>query len=322
MQRALLTSFAIIIALIFCQSAPAQEWPHRPVKLLVPFPAGGNTDGIARLVAQRLGHAFGQQFVVENRPGAAGAIAAEAVSRAPPDGYTLFMATIAQIAITPAITKTSYDPVRDFAPISVIATNPLILVVHRGLPVSNLAEFIAYARAHPGKLSYATAGPGGIIHLAAVMFLKRAGLEMAPVSYRGAAPAMIDVIAGHVPVYFSNVSDALPHISSGALRPLAVTSEKPVAHIPAVPTFIASGFPGFRMWTWNGLMAPANTPQEIVDRIAREIRRAVNDPAFADRLAGNGVDPLGNSPAEFAAMIAADIAMWAEAVKIAGVSEK
>jgi tripartite-type tricarboxylate transporter receptor subunit TctC len=270
-----------------------------------------------------LGETFGLQFVVENRVGAAGALAAEAVARAPADGHTLFMATLPQIAILPAMTKTSYDPLKDFSPISIVGTNPYVLVVHPNLPVKTVAEFVGYARSHPNSLNYAAAGVGSLTHLAAVLFLNRAGLDMIPVMYKGGgAAAVADLVAGHVQVYFTNLSDVVQHAASGAIRPLAVSSETRAAQIPDVPTFIESGFPGFTIISWVGLMAPAGTSKEIVERIAGEISRAAKDPKFAERLAGNGVDPLGNSPQEFASQISADISLWEEAIKIAGAQEK
>jgi tripartite-type tricarboxylate transporter receptor subunit TctC len=315
---------AVVLAasLSAVQPAPSQSWPQRPVKIIVPFPPGGNTDGIARIMAQRLGEAFGQQFVVENRAGASGTVAAEAVARAPADGHMLLMGSPSQIAIAPAMTRTSYDPIRDFAPISVIGTNPLVLVVHPSIPARTVAEFITYVRAQPVKLTYASAGVGSIVHLSTAMFLHRAGLEMTAVTYKGGAPALADVIAGHVPVYFPNLSEALPHATSSALRLLAVSSETRVPQLPDLPTVGESGLPGFKSLTWNGLLAPAGTPKEIVDRIAKEVARAVAEPALAERIAGFGVKPLGNSPEQFSAMITADTAFWAEAVKIAGVEEK
>ena len=320
--RTCLAFFAILTVLGTVQPARSQGWPQRPVRIIVPFLAGGNTDAIARIIGQQLGEVFGQKFVVENRPGAAGAIAAEAVARAPADGYTLLMAAVALIAIAPAATKVSYDPVKDFAPISIIGTNPFALVVNPKIPVHTVEEFVDYARRQPDKLTYATGGAGSVSRLSMGLFLKRAGLEMVPVSYNGGGPAVADVIAGHVQSYFANLSDTLPHVMSGGVRLLAVSSEIRIPQIPNVATFIESGFPGFKISTWNGLVAPANTPKEITERIAKEVALAVKDPKLAERLAGFGIDPLGNSPEEFAAVIAADIVMWTEAVKIAGVQEK
>jgi tripartite-type tricarboxylate transporter receptor subunit TctC len=321
-QKVFLAFPVVIAALVAGEPASSQIWPQKPVRIVVPFAPGGNTDGIARLIAQPLGETFGQLFVVENRPGAAGAIAAEAVARAPADGQTLLMGTPSQIAIIPAMAKTPYDPVKDLAPISVVGTNPYVLVVHAGMPARNLAELAAYARRQPDKLAYAAPVFGGLSHLSMLLFLKRAGLEMTPVSYKGGAAPLADVVAGHVPIYFATLSEAVSQARGGAIRLLAVSSENRVPQIADVPTFAESGFPGFKVLTWNGLMAPAGVPKETTDRIAKEVARAVKDAKFAERLAAFGIDPLGNTPVEFAAMIAADIAMWSEAIKIAGVQEK
>jgi tripartite-type tricarboxylate transporter receptor subunit TctC len=315
----------LAILAILAPAAPAQsqQWPAKPVKIIVPFAAGGNGDIIARLIAPNLSEALGQQFVVENRPGAGGTFAAEAVARSPADGYTLFMGNVPVIAIAPAAAKTTYDPVKDFSPISVIGTNPLVFVVHPSMPAATMAEFVDHVRKHPGKLTYAASGAGTLIHLSTALFLKRAGIEMIAVNYRGGgAPPLTDLIAGHVNAYLANLAVVLPHARSGALRPLAVTSERRVAQMPAVPTFMESGFPGFKVLTWNGLMAPAGTPRDITERIAREVARTVKDPHLTEKLAGIGVEPLGNTPDEFAAMVAADIALWKEAVRIAGEPEK
>ncbi len=316
--------FALMVACLGCIATPAsaQPYPVRPVTIVVPFAAGGNTDNIARLVAQNFSEKLGQPFVVEDRPGAAGAIAAEAVARAPADGYTLFMATVPQIAIVPAMHKVRYDPARDFAPISAVGTNPFVLAVHKDVPVATIADFIAYVRAQPQKLSYGSGGVGSLNHLSMALFLKRAGLDMIHVAYKGNAPAMTDLVAGHVPVLLSTLSDALPHAASGAIRLIGVSSDQRAAQIPSVPTIAESGFPGFRTLTWNGLLAPTGTPNDVIARLADASAAAVKDPTLSERLVKLGVDPLGNSPEAFAAMISADIAFWTEAVKIAGVAEQ
>jgi tripartite-type tricarboxylate transporter receptor subunit TctC len=316
-----LASWVLLAVLGGVQQVRSQTWPQRPVRIVVPFAAGGNSDIMARTIAPPLSEAFGQQFFIENRGGGAGVLAAEAVARAPADGYTLFMATSSQIAILPAITKLSYDPEKDFAPISIIGTTPYVLAIHAGLPARTLGEFIDYIRGRPNQIAYATSGLGSVTHLAMALFLKRAGLEMIPVAYR-AGVAMNDIVAGYVPVYFTNLSAAVPYAAGEGVRLLAVSTEKRAPQIPQVPTLAESGFPGFKILTWNGLMAPAGTPKEIIDRIAKEVSHAIHDPKVAERFVSNGVDPLGNSPEKFAATIPADIELWAEAVRIAGVQEK
>jgi len=317
-RKAMLAVVAVLAGTTISVSTQAQYWPQKPIRIIVPYAAGGNSDGMARIAAQRLTAAFGQAFVVENRLGANGAIAAEAVARAPADGYTLLWGVTPPITINPAMTKVNYDPIRDFAPISVVGVNAFVLLVNRNFPPKTVAEFVAYVRAQPNKLAYAEGSAGSLTHLAMVLFLKRAGLDMTNVSYRGNAPALTDVVAGHLPTMFSNVSDAIAQASAGTIRLLAVSGAKRAPQIPDVPTIAESGFPGFNVLTWNGLMAPAGTPKEIVDRIAAEIARAVKDPQFIARLEQYGADPLGNTPEEFAAMISADTAVWAEVIKSTG----
>lgn len=299
----------------------AQAWPSRTVRIIVPYAAGGNSDVMARVVAQRLTERFSQTFIVENRVGANGALAAETVARSPADGYSLLWAVTPPMTIAPAMTKLNFDPINDFAPISAVAVNGFVLVVHKDFPPKTLAEFISYVKAQKEKMSYAEGTAGSVTHLAMALFAKRAGLEMSNVSYRGNAPAMNDVIAGHLKTMFSNVSDALPHAASGSIRLLAVSTANREAQAPNVPTVAESGFPGFNVVTWNGLVAPANTPREIVDMIAGEIGRAVKDPQFAGRLKAAGADPLGNTPDEFAALIKADTATWADAVAVTGLNK-
>jgi tripartite-type tricarboxylate transporter receptor subunit TctC len=318
--RRLLPAF-LALAAFGHQPTRAQVWPQMPVKILVPFAAGGNIDVVARLTCQYLSVALGQQFVIENRVGGNGTLAAEAVAHAAPDGYTLLWGGPAVISIFPVITKASYDVVKDFRPISVIGTNPQVLVVNEKLPIKNVQDFIAYVRAQPQQLPYAGGGgPGSLSNLLMTLFLKRAGLVMTSVSYRGTAPAMTDLIAGHIPTMFVPLSEALPQARNGSIRMLAVSSERPARQAPDVPTINASGFPGFHGEAWNGLLAPAATPDAVVNRVAAEFRRAANDTKFLDQLDKEGVDPLGSTPEETVRFIAADMALWAEAVKIAGVS--
>jgi tripartite-type tricarboxylate transporter receptor subunit TctC len=300
----------------------ADTWPSRPVKIIAPYAAGGNSDVIGRLIAQRLSEAFGQSFFVENRVGANGALASEAVARAGADGYTLLLAVQPPLTIAPVITKVQYNSIRDFAPISAVAVNGFVLVVNKGFPPRNLGEFIAYVKSQPTKLAYAESSAGSLSHLTMALFLKRAGIDMTNVSYRGNAPAMNDVIAGHLPAMFSNVSDALPQAAVGSIRLLAVSRAVREPEIPDIPTVAESGFPGFNVLTWNGLAAPTGTPREIIDKIAAELGRAGKDPQFVAQLKAIGVEALCNDPAEFAAMIKADTATWSEAVKTVGLAAR
>lgn len=303
-------------------TALAQDWPQRPVTIIVPFAAGGNTDGIARITAQRLTEALGGQFVVENRPGAGGALAAETVAKSPPDGYTLLIAALPVMAIVPAINKVRYDAQKNFAPITNIATNPFVLVVNKDVPVKTLKEFIAYVKARNGQLTYGSAGIGSLNHLSMALFLKKAGIEMTHVPYKGNAPALSDVVAGHVPAMFSNFSDALPQATAGNVRMLALSSAQRSPLAKDLPTVAESGFPDFNILTWNGLMGPADTPKPVVDKIAAVVIAAVKDSKFSARLSEFGVDPLGSSPEEFKAMLAKDVVIWADAVNLAGVTPR
>ena len=313
---------AILLTAMLAGIADAQSWPERPVRLIVAFGAGGTTDVVARIVAARLSEVFQQQFIVENRPGATGVIGAEYVARAPADGYSLLVGTAPQLAIAPLMAKTPYDPLKDFTPISNLAATPFALVVHRGLPVSTLGEFVDFVRKNPGRLSYAVTGFGSVSHLTMMLLLKRAGLDMVPVAYKGGASGLTDVIAGHVQAHLTGVAVALPHAATNEVKLLAVTSERRLPQLPHVPTLAESGFPDLKVLLWTGLLAPAATPPSIIDRIAVETERALRDPSVAERLAGSGVDPLGSTPEQFAATIDRDIAFWRDAIAITGIREK
>lgn len=300
-------------------SAAAQDWPQRPVKLLVPFAAGGNIDVTGRLVAARLSEKLGQQFIVENRVGGGGMIATEAVARAPADGYTLLWGGTNTIAILPHTAKVPYDPEKDFAPVFLLGSSPQVLMVSSKLPVTTLQEFVAYVKAQPQKLPYGGGGgPGSASNLMMTLFLKRAGLEMTGVSYRGTAPAMNDLIAGHIPVMFAPMSEAHAQAKNASVRLLAVSSEKRSPRVPDLPA-IAETYPGFNAVSWTGMLAPAGTPKAIVSRLAAEMHAALKDPQFAGLFLHHGIDLIGAGPEEFAAAIAAELQAWGEAVKIAGI---
>ena len=298
--------------------AAAAEWPQRQVRIVFPYAAGGVADASLRLLGARLSETFGQAFVVECRPGANGVIATEAVARSPADGYTLFGAVTPQIAIAPATMRVSYDPVRDFVPISALCLNTFALVVNANMPVRTVADFVDYVRMQSKGFAYAEGSAGSISHLAMVLFLKQAGLSGTNVSYKGSMAALMDVVAGHLPATLALLGEALEQAETGKIRLVAVTSAQRSLHAPDVPTIGESGFPGFEARSWWGLMAPAGTPRPIVDRLAAEVASAARDTKIVKQLSNFAVDPLGNSPAEFAAMIAADIQQWGGAVKIAG----
>lgn len=311
----------LLVALVIFGGVPwselrAQNWPQRPVKVVVPFSAGGNADTLARMTAERLARRFHQPFFVENRLGANGAIAAEAVAKSPRDGHTLFLGGTSVISINPQLSKVPYDPLRDFAPISGIGSNGAAMVINKNVPAKTLSEFIAYLKARPDKLAFgAGGGPGSFTSLFMSLLLKRAGVEMTPVSYRGTAPALTDVIAGHIPTMFALVPEALAQAEN--VRIVAVSTPTRIRQNPDIPT-VAETYPGLVGESWNGYMAPTGTPKEIIEAIASELKAAANDPAFAEELDKLGVTPMGESPAEFAAMIATEVAFWAAAIKTLG----
>ena len=298
-------------------SALAQSWPQRPVRVIVPFVAGGNTDSQARIVTERLNELLGQPFVVENKVGAGGAIAAEYVVKSAPDGYTLFFGASPQFSL-PLLQKVNFDPYKDFAPVSIVGTNAFVLGVHVAVPANTVKEFVDYVKARPVQLNYASAGAGTTTHLTAALFLARADLKMEAVLYKGGGPAMADVIAGHVNCYFGNYNEILPHVGSGRVRVLATSGARRAHQLPDVPTVAEQGYPGFRTETWNGYVAPAGTPREIVERIAREIAAGCKDAAFAARLDKIGVEPVCSTPAEFAQAVHDDLRLWKNAVEAAG----
>ncbi len=320
----LLLGACVVVPPLFASAIAQQNWPQRPPKILVPFAAGGNIDVMARLAAARLSETLGHQFIVENRVGANGSLATEAVARAAPDGYTFLWAPTSTMATFPAMAKVNYDPVKDFAPISLFSVSPQVLVVNPKFPAKTVPEFVAHVKSQKEKLVYAGGGgPGSSSNLIMAIFLKRAELEMSNVSYRGTAPAMTDLIAGHIPTMFVPISEALPQARAGLIRMLAVSSGTRSSEAPEVPTVAEQGFPGFHMVSWTGMVAPANTPKDVVDRIAAEFARAFKDANFVELVRKAGADPAADtSPAEFSAFIAKEMVLWGEAVKIAGVTLK
>src|SRR4051812_36594365 len=308
----------IVVALLVPLAATAQPWPQKPIKVIVPFPPGGVTDSLARITADWLTQRLGQPVVPDNHPGASGAIAADLVARAEPDGHTLLAAAAPQLAIVPHVQKINYDPLKDFAPISIVGTNAFALGCNDKTPGKNLKEFADHVRAHPGQLNYGSPGVGSVGHLTMALFLARAGLRMEAVLYKGGGPATADVIAGHVNCYFGNFNEIVPHAASGRMHVLATSGAKRSRQLPEVPTVAEQGYPGFHTETWNGYVAPAGTPPVVVERIAREIAAGCKDAGFTARLDKIGVDPLCNAPTEFAQTIRDDLRLWKEAVAAAG----
>jgi tripartite-type tricarboxylate transporter receptor subunit TctC len=309
---------ALAAASFACTGALAQTagWPTRPVTLIVPFPPGGGTDTGARLIAQKLSAKWGQQVVVENKGGAAGQIGADLVAKARADGYTVLMGNIGTQAINPSLyARLPYDADKAFAPISLVAELPLAMMVNPLVPARTAQEFIALARSQPGRLSYSSSGAGGAPHLAAEMFKQGSNTFIVHVPYRGGGPAISDLLAGHVQLSFMTALEASGHIKSGRLRALAVTSDKRVGALPEVPTLAESALPGFNSISWIGLLAPAGTPREIVEKISADVREIVASDEVKNRLSELGGVPRANTPAQFAAMIEADRLRYAQIIR-------
>jgi tripartite-type tricarboxylate transporter receptor subunit TctC len=315
--RWMTTLLAFALCADFVGAQTQATWPQKPIRIVVPFAAGGNTDSIARVIAERLTHSLAQAVVVENKVGAGGAIAAEFVAKAPADGYTLMMAAMPVMAVLPVVGKTNFDPLKDFVPISNVGSNPFVMGVHKSVPVNTVPEFVAYIRKNPNKFNYASGGSASVSHLSAALFVKRAELDMTHISYKGGAPAVIDLLAGNVQMYFGNFSELYPHLSGGNIRIIGVSSDKRATQLPQVATIAESGFPGFRTVTWNGLMAPAGTPPAVVARLAEAVKEALASEGTHLKFQQMGVDAIGSSPKEFVDTLRADIAIWSEAAKAA-----
>jgi tripartite-type tricarboxylate transporter receptor subunit TctC len=305
-------------SLLIVTSAAAQDYPKKPIDLIVPFVAGGTTDNIARLIAQRFSDSWGQTVVVNNRPGGGSIIATNAVAKAAPDGHTLLITTIG-FAINGALQKLPYDPIKDFAPVTELASLPLMLVVHPSVPAQNLQEFLALARSKSGQLDYASAGIGTSPHLATEMFKSMAGVDLVHVPFKGNAEANNALLGGHVKVYFALVPAVLQHVRAGTLRALAVTTERRLPYLPDVPTIAESGFPGYEITSWQGVFAPAGTPRDILDKINGELVRMINTPEVRSRISLEGADPVGSTPDQFATRVQSEIVKWSKVIKAAGI---
>ena len=313
--------FALLLAL-GAPGAPAAEYPVRPIKLVVPYAAGGPTDVLGRLVADFLARDLKVATVVENKAGAQGAIGAESVARAEPDGYTLFVAAASIIVLNPMLyKKLPYDPVRDFKMLALVTDLPVVMEVHPSVPANTVAEFVAWAKQNPGKLNFGSAGTGGTIHLAGEMFKQMAGIDMTHVPYKGAGPALTDLLSGNIQVMFDTLSTALPPVKSGLLRPLGVSSSERSPDLPDVPTIAESGYPDYRVSVWYGIAAPAKVPEDISQKISASLDRALNDDAFRASLEKIGFPVFRpRSAAEIAAFIDADRARWSNVIKAQNIS--
>jgi tripartite-type tricarboxylate transporter receptor subunit TctC len=308
---------ALACVLVASMAGAQAQWPERPVRVVVPFPASGATDLIARVVTQRVAQDLGQQLVVDNKPGAGGTIGSAEVAKAAPDGYTVLFTTSSTHAISPHLMpRLSYDAAKDFTPVAHVADAPSVLLVTPSLPVKTVAELIAYAKANPGKLNYATSGNGTIVHLNSAAFSAQAGIDMTHVPYKGTALSIPDLISGQVHVLFDSLPTGMPHVAGGKVRALGVTSEKRSGLAPELPTLAESGLPGFASVTWFGVYLPAGAPPALVDRVHQAFTKAVQSPEVKASLAKLGVDPADvGTPAKFAAMVKADSARWASVIR-------
>ena len=309
---------SLLGALLLAGSCLAQSpWPAKPVRIVVPYAPGGITDTVTRLSAPKIQEALGQPVLVENKLGNGGALATEYVAKSSPDGYTLLMGSAAPQTLNQFIQKLGYDGLKDFAPVTLINTNPLVLLVNPALPAQNVRELIALAKAQPGKLNFA--GAGGLTQFSGEIFKYVAGIDMIYVPYKGGAPATAAAVAGDAQVTFANYSDALPQMRAGKLRALGITSAKRFPQSPEVPTIAEAGLPGYAVDSWNGLFAPAGTPPEIVNRISLAVQQGFKDPALRKRMEDIGATPVGDTPDQFRALVAAELQKWGNFVKQTGI---
>lgn len=315
--RSLLAGLALaVLPALGAAKAQSTEWPSRAVTVVVPFAAGGNTDIMARIASQKLAEALKQSFVVENRVGAGGAIAATYVAQATPDGYTLFFAAAPQIAVVPNVSKVNYDPIKDFTPVSFFGTGPFILAINSAIPAKTIPEFVTYAKAR--KLNYGSGGTGSVSHLSGALFVARAGLDSVHIPFRGGAPAMAALLGGQVDMYFGNAADIIPHVESGKARIIGVASDKRMKQLPDVPT-VSETYPDFSLSAWNGFLVPSKTPKVIVDKLAQHVIAAAKDPAVIAQLTKLGIEPNGTTPTESAAQIAREQPQFDIAIKAANI---
>ena len=312
--------FALAALMLSPAHAQRPPYPDRPIRLIVPFPPGGGNDILARAVGQRLAESLGQQIIVDNRGGAGGMLGGQIAATADPDGYTLFLGSMDSLAHNPALRANNpYDPPRDFAAVSLLATSAFILVVHPKVPARTVQELLALARAKPGTLNYGSAGTGSSLHMTAELFKHAAGVDIVHVPYKGTAPALTDLLAGQVQMIFSTMPPALPHVKTGRLRALGVTTATRAKTAPEVPTIAESGVPGFEVQNWQGIVVPARTPAAIIERLNREILKVLAGASMIEVLAAQGLDPAGTTPAQFDKLIRNEIDRWRKLVKSAGI---
>jgi tripartite-type tricarboxylate transporter receptor subunit TctC len=319
-QKSMLSAVAAaLLPTMFAAPLAAQEYPVKPVRFVIAFSPAGPSDILTRIVGSKLAESMGQVFIFDNRPGAGGNLAGEIVAKAPPDGYTLLMGNNSILATNASLYKNmSFDPVKDLAPVALLASQPNILVVHPSLPVKSVKELIAFAKAHPGELNYASSGSGAAAHLAAELFKSMAGVQMVHIPYKGASPALIDMLAGQCQVMFATALSVQPYLQSNRLRPLAVSTAKRARIMPNLPTVAEAGVPGFEATTWHGIVSTAGTPPAVINKLNAEINKVLKLPDVNATLTRQGAEVLGGTPQEFAAYIKAEIPKWAKVVKASG----
>jgi len=315
----LLPALLVAVATAIPAVANAQAYPARPIRLVVPFPAGGSLDVVARAIGQKLTEAWGQPVVIDNRPGAGGNIGADLVAKSPPDGYTILEGALSTHALNVSLyNKMPYDPMKDFAPITLVAVTPNVLVLNASYPVNSVPELLVYARANPGKLSFGSGSNGSAGHLAGELFKTEAGVDMVHIPYKGGAPALQALLAGDTQLMFDNLANSAAQLKAGKLKALAVTTAKRSSLMPELPTLSETGLPGFDIYTWWGFMAPAGTPKEIVAKWNAEVTRILNSPEMKAFFAQQGAEPAPDSPEQFAALIRSEISKYAKIVKQSG----
>ena len=314
----LTASIFVVMSALIAQAQPADSsssYPNKPVKVVVPYPAGGPTDIAARVVFQQVSEATGQQFIIDNRAGAGGNIGAEAVAHAPADGYTLLVATTAHAINMSLFSNLRYDMIKDFTPVSLLTQGPLVLVATPGFAANNVSELIALAKAKPNTLNFASSGNGQSTHLSGELFNTMSGIKLSHIPYKGSAPALTDVMAGQVPLMFDTMLSAMPFVNSGKLKALAVTSSSRSPAAPNIPTIAESGLPAYEVFAWNGLLAPAGTPKPVLARLSEELKKAMQLPQVKDKFSAQGFAPSWNSPEQFGKFLQNEVTKWAVTVK-------
>ncbi len=320
MLRKLAMASTGVLALLLAPSAQAQAFSNKPIRIIVGFAAGGNTDIVSRTIAERMQAQLGQPVLVENRAGAGGVVATEFTAKSAPDGYTLLMSSLGPHTISPSLLKSvGFDPIADLAPVSNVAFNALLLMVNPSVPAKTVQELIAYEKSNPGKLNFGSSGVSGTTHLSGEVFNSMTGTKLVHVAFRGGPPAIAALLAGDVQLMFANLSDALPQIRSGKVRGIAVTSTQRVPQAPELPTIAESGLPGYDVGPWNGLVAPGKTPPDIINRLSETVQVIAKEPAFRQKMFEIGSTPIGDTPEQFRATIRNDLARWAKIIRDAGI---